>query len=156
MCWLKDFTVGFCKTDCDSLLAEVNVDAKRCSSPNKQRVSLRCKMNEKHVWGMKMHRYLKIFWCIWHMHQIRLRKFNVGLHPDNYGLRPGFSNFWCYGAHEEIDHDLRSTTINFINAVIASLDSCKIRQASILIRTRIACGALGFCTGHFENLCNKL
>jgi len=25
----------------------------------------------------------------------------------------GFSNFWCYGAHEEIDHNLRSLTINF-------------------------------------------
>jgi len=25
--------------------------------------------------------------------------------------RAGFSNFWCYGAHEEIDHNLRSPTI---------------------------------------------
>jgi len=25
----------------------------------------------------------------------------------------GFSNFWCYGAYEEIDHNLRSPTINF-------------------------------------------
>jgi len=24
-----------------------------------------------------------------------------------------FSNFWCCGAHEEIDHNLRSPTINF-------------------------------------------
>jgi len=63
-----------------------------------------------------------------------------------YPIDQGFSNFWCYGGHEEIDHNLRSTTINFINAVIASLDSCKIRQVSILIRTRIARGALGFRT----------
>jgi len=28
-------------------------------------------------------------------------------------LVQGFSNFWCYGAHEEIDHNLRSPTINF-------------------------------------------
>jgi len=25
----------------------------------------------------------------------------------------GFSIFWFYGAHEEIDHNLRSPTINF-------------------------------------------
>ena len=49
------------------------------------------------------------------------------------GLCQGFSNFWCYGAHEEIDHNLRSPAINFINAVIASLDSCEISQISILI-----------------------
>jgi len=30
-----------------------------------------------------------------------------------YLLAQGFSNFWCYGAHEEIDHNLRSLTINF-------------------------------------------
>jgi len=29
-----------------------------------------------------------------------------------YELVQGFSNFWCYGAHEEIDHSLRSPTIN--------------------------------------------
>ena len=68
-------------------------------------------------------------------------------------LDQGFSNFWCYGAHEEIDHNLRSPTINFINAVIASLDSCKISQVSILISKRIARGALGLHTEHFENLC---
>jgi len=28
-------------------------------------------------------------------------------------LDQGFSNFWCYGAHEEIDHNLRSPTRNF-------------------------------------------
>jgi len=56
----------------------------------------------------------------------------------------GFSNFWCYGAHGEIDHNLRSPTINFINAVIASLDNCKISQVSILISKRIARGALRF------------
>jgi len=28
-------------------------------------------------------------------------------------LHQGFSNFWCYGAHEEIDHNLRSPTKNF-------------------------------------------
>ena len=28
-------------------------------------------------------------------------------------VKQGFSNFWCYGAHEEIDHNLRSPTINF-------------------------------------------
>jgi len=28
-------------------------------------------------------------------------------------LDQGFSNFWCYGAHEEIDHNLWSPTINF-------------------------------------------
>jgi len=33
-------------------------------------------------------------------------------------LDQGFSNFWCYGDHEEIDHNLRSPTINFINAVM--------------------------------------
>jgi len=27
-------------------------------------------------------------------------------------LDQGFSYFWCYGAHEEIDHNLRSPTIN--------------------------------------------
>jgi len=27
-------------------------------------------------------------------------------------LGQGFSNFWCYGAHEEIDHNLRSPTRN--------------------------------------------
>jgi len=32
---------------------------------------------------------------------------------DQGGLEQGFSNFWCYGAHEEIDHNLRSPTINF-------------------------------------------
>jgi len=47
-------------------------------------------------------------------------------------LGQGFSNFWCCGAHEEIDHYLRSPTRNFINAVIASFDSCKIIQVSIL------------------------
>jgi len=26
-------------------------------------------------------------------------------------IEQGFSNFWCYGAHEEIDHNLRSPTI---------------------------------------------
>jgi len=26
-------------------------------------------------------------------------------------LCQGFSNIWCYGAHEEIDHNLRSPTI---------------------------------------------
>jgi len=31
------------------------------------------------------------------------------------GLEQGFSNFWCYGAHEEIDHNLRSPTINSKN-----------------------------------------
>jgi len=59
-------------------------------------------------------------------------------------LGQGFSNFWCYGAHEEIDHNLRRPTINFINAVIASLDSCKISQLSILISKRIARGAPRF------------
>jgi len=28
-------------------------------------------------------------------------------------LRQGFSKFWCYGAHEEIDHNFRSPTIDF-------------------------------------------
>ena len=82
-------------------------------------------------------------------------------------LDQGVSNLWCYGAHEEIDHNLRSPTINSKNknkknmllltidvleqigsalfndsdvfaAVIASLDSCKISQVSILISKRIA------------------
>jgi len=26
-------------------------------------------------------------------------------------LDQGFSNFWCYGAHEEMDRNLRSPTI---------------------------------------------
>jgi len=52
-------------------------------------------------------------------------------------LNHGFSNVWC-GAHEEIDHNLPSPTINFINAVIAFLDSCKISQVSILISKQIA------------------
>ena len=59
-------------------------------------------------------------------------------------VEQGISNFWCYGAHEEIDHNLRSPTINFINAVIASLDSCKISQLSILISKGIARGAPRF------------
>jgi len=59
-------------------------------------------------------------------------------------LKQGFSNFWCCGAHEEIDHNLRSPTINFINAVIASLDSCKSIQVSILISKRIDRGAPKF------------
>ena len=65
-------------------------------------------------------------------------------------LRQGFSNFWCYRAHEQIDHNLRSPTIstlllsNCINPVIASLDSCKISQVSILISKWIARGALRF------------
>jgi len=67
-------------------------------------------------------------------------------------LVQGFSNFWSYGTHEEIDHNLRSPTINFVNAVIASLDSCKISQVSILMSKRIARGALGLPTEHFENL----
>jgi len=67
-------------------------------------------------------------------------------------LDQGCSNFWCYGAHEEIDHNLRSPTINFISAVIASLDSCKISQVNILISKRIARRALGLRTEHFENL----
>jgi len=33
-----------------------------------------------------MHRYSEIVWCMWQMHQIRLLKFNVGLHPESYGL----------------------------------------------------------------------
>jgi len=33
---------------------------------------------------------------------------------NRYGhLDQGYSNFWCYGAHEEIDHNLWSPTINF-------------------------------------------
>ena len=28
-------------------------------------------------------------------------------------VKQGFSIFWFYGAHEEIDHNLRSPTINF-------------------------------------------
>jgi len=55
-----------------------------------------------------------------------------------YHLGQGFSNFWYYGAHEEIKHNLRSPTINFINAIIASLDSCKMSQVSILISKQIA------------------
>ena len=71
---------------------------------------------------------------------------NVHLHwiVSNVPLRQGFSKFWCYGAHEEIDHNLRSPTINFINAVIASLDSCEISLVSILISKRIARGAPRF------------
>jgi len=34
-------------------------------------------------------------------------------------LHQGFSNFWCYGAHEENDHDLRSPTINFIKNILS-------------------------------------
>jgi len=71
-------------------------------------------------------------------------------------IEQGFSNVWCHGTHEEIDHNLRSPTINFINAVIASLDSCKISQVSILISKRIARGALGLRTEHFENLCPRV
>jgi len=41
----------------------------------------------------------------------------------DFTLEQGFSNIWCYGAHEEIDHNLQSPTINFINAVIVSLGS---------------------------------
>jgi len=67
-------------------------------------------------------------------------------------LDQGFLNFWCYGAHEEIDHNLRSPTISFINAVIASLDSCKLSQVSILISKQIARRAPGLRTEHFENL----
>ena len=44
---------------------------------------------------------------------------------------------------------------NFINTVIASLDSFKISQVSILINKRIARGALGLRTEHFENLWPK-
>jgi len=58
-------------------------------------------------------------------------------------LDQGFSNFWFYGAHEEIDHNLRSPTINFY-AVIAAYDSCKISQVSILIRKRTARGDAKF------------
>ena len=28
------------------------------------------------------------------------------------GLAQRFSNFWCYGAHEEVDHYVRSPKIN--------------------------------------------
>jgi len=41
---------------------------------------------------------------------------------------------------------------NVINAVIASLDSCKSSQVSILISKRIARGALVLRTENFENL----
>ena len=51
--------------------------------------------------------------------------------------RQGFSNFWSYEAHEEIDHNLRSPTIKYV---------------SILISKRIARRALGLRTEHFENL----
>jgi len=64
-------------------------------------------------------------------------------HSDCY-LDQGSSNFWFYGAYEEMDHNLRSPTINCINAVIASLDSCKISQDIILISKRIARGAPRF------------
>ena len=40
----------------------------------------------------------------------------------------------------------------FINAVIASLDSCTISQVSILISKQIARGALGLRTENFENM----
>jgi len=63
---------------------------------------------------------------------------------ETHGLEQWFSNFWCHGAHEEIDHNLRSPTINFINAVIASLDSYKISQVSIIISKRIARGVPRF------------
>ena len=56
----------------------------------------------------------------------------------------GVLKLWCCGAHKEIDHYLRSPTINFISAVIASLDSCKIIQVSILISKRIDRGAPKF------------
>jgi len=52
-----------------------------------------------------------------------------------YAVMQGFSNFWCYGAHDEIDHDLRSPTI---------------KQKK---NKRIARGALGLRTEHFENHC---
>ena len=36
------------------------------------------------------------------------------LQADTSGtVNQGFSNFWCYGAREEIDHYLRSPAINF-------------------------------------------
>jgi len=66
----------------------------------------------------------------------------VAGHIDD--LEQGFSNFWCYGSHEKIDYNLRSPTRNFINAVIASLDSLKISQVSILISKRIARGVPRF------------
>jgi len=34
-------------------------------------------------------------------------------HSIGIALDQGCSNFWCYGAHEEIDHNLPSPTINF-------------------------------------------
>jgi len=58
---------------------------------------------------------------------------NWDVFSDQCRLYQGFSNFWSYGAHEEIDLNLRSPTINFINVVIACLDSCKIIQVSILM-----------------------
>jgi len=86
--------------------------------------------------------YEKIWqpWCCF-------RKINKKVYANQVSccaVQQGFSNFWCYGAHEEIDHNLRSPRINFINAVIASLDSCKISQVSILISKRIAHGAPRF------------
>ena len=30
-------------------------------------------------------------------------------------LHQGFSNFWCYGAHNKVDHYLQTLTINFSN-----------------------------------------
>jgi len=70
----------------------------------------------------------------------------IELHDTHFTcpVEQGFSNLWCYGAHEEIDHNLRSPTINFITAVIASLDSCKISQVSILLSKQIARGAPRF------------
>ena len=49
-------------------------------------------------------------------------------------------------------HILTLPLSNFINAVIASLNSCKISQVSILISKGVARGALGLRTDHFENL----
>ena len=60
-----------------------------------------------------------------------------------WSIKPRAGVLRCYGAHEEIVHNLRSPTINF-NAVIASLDSWKISQVSILISKRIARGAPRF------------
>ena len=69
------------------------------------------------------------------------------------GLEQGFSKFWCYGAHEEIDHNLRSPTINSKN---------KNKKNTLLLSQRIARGAsrfprgaLGLLTEIFESLSSR-
>jgi len=93
MCWLNYFTVGFHKTDCDSLLAGLNVGARRgvCSQTKKKFIWWKWLSNS----GKKLHTYWRhVVCCIWQTRQIRLHKMQCGFYPEHYGLGKWFPTFF--------------------------------------------------------------